>query len=181
MLANIRYQPQLSHLVMLTFALLAFGCANQPTRQLDVPFHPQTRRNHCGVNCLAMVFDYFSIPYTQDTLTAQAFVPALDGSTPELLADVAEEYGLSASIQELEADAIARAVRAGVLPIVFLPPADNETVGHFILVTGAAGNPYRIRAHDGIHPHQKKRLADNATYSTILLAPNEKDTDEKND
>jgi len=181
MFTNNRYQPKRCLRGLLALALLASGCASLPMRKRDVPFHPQTRRNHCGVNCLAMAFDYFSIPYTQDTLAAQAFVPALDGSTPELLADVAEEYGLSATIQELQADVIAQALRSEGLPIVFLPPAGDETVGHFILVTGAAGDPHRIRAHDGMHPHRRQRLAANATYRTILLAPNEKDTDEKND
>jgi len=160
-----------------TFAFLMNGCVTLPGPRLEVPFRPQNRPNHCGVNCLAMAFDYFSIPYTLDDLTAQAFVPVLDGSTPELLADVAEANGLQATLRELDAHAIKAAVGAGTIPILFIPPAGGAAIGHFILVTGAAGNPRYIHAHDGRHRHRRRRL-DNPSYLTLLLTTPKGDHDE---
>lgn len=150
-------------------AMLLNGCMTLPRHTLDVPFRPQQSPNLCGVNCLAMSFDFFGVPYDFEDLTTKAFVPALDGSTPELLADVAESYGLQAVIKGLDKTAVKAAVESGVLPILFIPPAHGETIGHFILVTGSAGNPGYIRAHDGKHRHRRCLLAHD-NYTTLLLA-----------
>jgi ABC-type bacteriocin/lantibiotic exporter with double-glycine peptidase domain len=148
--------------------VLLSGCVSLSTPPLDVPFRPQPSPNLCGVNCLAMAFDYFHIPYDFDELKARSFVPALKGSPPELLADVAEAYGLQAEIKSLDTAAIRTAIESGVLPIAFIPPADGETIGHFILVTGTAADPRHIRAHDGRHRNRRLRLSGNA-YVTLLL------------
>ncbi len=158
----------LIRVVLPAFALLLNGCMTLPKHTLDVPFRPQPSPNLCGVNCLAMALDYFAIPYEFEDLTAKAFVPALDGSTPELLADVAEAYGLHAEIKGLDEVAIKAAIESGLLPILFIPPADGETIGHFILVTASAENPRRIQAHDGKRRHRRRRL-DHDTYVTLLL------------
>ncbi len=158
----------LSRILLPVLTVLLNGCMTRPSNLLDVPFRPQPSPNLCGVNCLAMAFDYFRIPYDFEELKAQSFVPALKGSPPELLADVAESYGLRAEIEELNTVAIRTIIESGVLPIVFVPPADGETIGHFILVTAAADDPRHVRAHDGKHRNRRLRLSGN-TYFTLLL------------
>lgn len=158
----------LTRLVLPVLAIVLNGCMALHRHTLDVPFHPQPSPNLCGVNCLAMAFDYFEIPYDFEELTAKAFVPALDGSTPELLADVAETYGLHATMRELDRVAIKTVIESGLLPILFIPPAHGETIGHFILVTGISADLRHIRAHDGNRRHRQRRL-DHVTYVTLLL------------
>jgi len=160
----------LFRVVLPVLAVLTTGCITLATNPLDVPFHPQSSPNRCGVNCLAMAFDYFRIPYDFAELDAQSFVPALNGSPPELLADVAETYGLRAEIENLDAAGIKSSLESGALPIVFIPPAQGTFIGHFILVTRAGQNPQQIRAHDGKRRNRRLRLRDN-TYVTLLLAP----------
>ncbi len=161
----------LIRVVLPSFAILLSSCMTLSTSQLDVPFHPQPGPSLCGMNCLAMAFEFFGIPYDIGELESQAFVPALNGSPPELLADVAETYGLQAGIENLPPAAIKTAIESGWLPIVFIPPANGETIGHFILITGAAENPRHIRAHDGQRRHRRLRLSDNPYVSLLLKIP----------
>jgi len=158
----------LIRVVLPMLAILLNGCIPLSDHTLDVPFHPQPSPNLCGVNCLAMAFDYFAVPYAFDDLTSKAFVPALEGSTPELLADVAETYGLHAEIKKLDGVASKAAIESGLLPIVFIPPADGEHIGHFILVTGSGENHRYIQAHDGKRRHCRRQL-EHDTYVTLLL------------
>lgn len=157
--------------IYILLAVIATGCVTRPRdkTRVSVPFLPQAERYHCGVTCLAMALDYFAVPYDLAILNANAYVPALSGTPPELLADVAESAGLKAGIRLLNVANIQTELQSGRLPILFIPPAEGETIGHFILVTEATGAPRRIRAHDGMFPNRRVHL-NRDTYLTILLS-----------
>ena len=150
---------------------LAVGCGTLSpyTTRVHVPFIPQAEQNFCGVTCLSMVFRHFHIPIELGKLAEEAFVPALNGSTPELLADVAEKYGLHATIRDVSLIEMERELNNGVLPIAFIPPAKERAIGHFILVTGISRNRGQMRAHDGSHRDQWMNAA-GKTYLSILVS-----------
>lgn len=150
---------------------LCTGClaVNSYEGRLKVAFLPQTETNHCGDTCLTMALTYFSVPFDRETVKSKAYIPAVSGSTPELLADTAESYGLKADIRLLTLDDIKTALFKSQIPILFLPPAAGEMVGHFVLVTAVDSKSRRIRAHDGTHANHALRLT-NETYLTLLLS-----------
>ncbi len=131
--------------------LVLGGCLaiRPPATLLEVPFIPQTDPNHCGVTCLAMAFAHFRVPYHMELLKRDAYIPVLSGSTPELLADIAEAHGLRSDIRTLSAAQLRDTLLENRIPIVFFPPAPPENVGHFVLVTAVTHDLRRLRAHDG--------------------------------
>jgi hypothetical protein len=116
-----------------------------------------------------MVLRHFHIPMEMGKLAEEAFVPALNGSTPELLADVAEKYGLHATIRHASLEEMELELKNGVLPIAYIPPAKERSIGHFILVTGISRNRGQMRAHDGSHRNQWL-IATEKTYLSILVS-----------
>lgn len=157
----------------LAVALVATaGCHTVPRHEprINVPFLPQTQQSHCGVTCLAMAFRHFQIPYDIDMLTTDAWVPALAGSTPDLLADVADAYGLHADLRCLSIMEISETLNGGGLAIAFLPPPPPSGIGHFILITGVSLSSRRIRAHDGKHRHRWTPAPEVPLLSVVLHA-----------
>jgi ABC-type bacteriocin/lantibiotic exporter with double-glycine peptidase domain len=95
---------------------LVAGCTTVPMTTCDVPFRPQKTANHCGVNCLAMTLDYFDVDYVFHELKRNVFIPALNGTTPELLADAATDYGIDAEIRKMGIPEMLKALKKGKLP-----------------------------------------------------------------
>ncbi len=172
-LAAVMERSCVASLIALALAITS-GCRTFPsgTTRIHVPFIPQAEENHCGVTCLSMVFRHFNITLGMSKLGEEAFVPAISGSTPELLADVAEKYGLHATIRHVSLAEMELELNNGVLLIVFIPPAKERSIGHFILVTGISRNRGQMRAHDGNHRDQWL-LATEKNYLSILLSVDE--------
>jgi hypothetical protein len=146
---------------VLLITLLTLGCITPPRNAIliDVPFIPQAQTNHCGVVSLAMAFDHFSVPYTLDSLTAKAFIPFLNGSSFQLLADTADQYGLTVTRHDADPSALHAMLSEKDLPIIYLAPTKGEPAGHFALVTGISDNLRRIRIHGTSKPNCWIRLS----------------------
>ncbi len=157
--------------VLLLGLITAAGCISTSSGErvrLAVPFIPQAATNQCGVSCLAMALDYYGIPYVYQDLVKDVYIPALYGSTPELIADTAEVYGLRADIRRLAVADIAPALARHQIPILFLPPAAGERIGHYILVHGTTASPSTFRTHDGISMNRLRKLTLDA-YPAVVL------------
>lgn len=148
---------------------ISIGCVS-PARNatlLDVPFIPQEQKNHCGVVSLAMALTYYGVPYSMDSLVAEAFVPYLGGSSLQLLAATATRYGLSVTREDADATSLGNMLARGDLPILYLAPISNtEQTGHFALVTGISDNSRRVRIHGRTRAHRwitLRRLQRHAT------------------
>jgi len=165
---------RIARMVLLLGVITVAGCSstgNGATVNLEVPFIPQAATNHCGVTCLAMTLEYFRIAYAYQDLVKEVYIPALSGSTPELIADTAERYGLKADIRQLPVADIASTLASHRIPILFLPPASGERIGHYILVHGTSASPTTFRTHDGIARNRRRKLVLDA-YPAIVLEMN---------
>ncbi len=137
------------------------GCAT-PTRNailIDVPFIPQEQTNQCGVVSLAMALDHYGVPYDLDALATKAFIPFLGGSSLQLLADTAGQYGLSVARQDADAHALKTMLSQNCLPLIYLFPAEEKSAGHFALVTGISTNLRRVRIHGTSQANRWVRLS----------------------
>jgi len=129
--------------------MLSYGCISIPKQAsiIDVPFISQEQTNHCGVIALAMAFDYYNITYSLTNLIDEAFIPALNGSPLELIANTANQYGLNASIDFLSVESLQLVIAAKNTPIIYLSPIDNSDIGHFAILTGISSDGKKMRIH----------------------------------
>jgi ABC-type bacteriocin/lantibiotic exporter with double-glycine peptidase domain len=169
--------PLLAILASCACAVLGLSCST-PSRDatlITVPFVPQAQTNHCGVIALAMAFEHFDVVYDTSALTEVAFIPALDGSTFQLLADAAMAYGLEATLTGSDPQSLRSALAHGCLPIVYIAPVKGDRVGHFVVVTGISNSLRHIRIHDIKQPDRWMRLSrlrsrtTQGKYPTLLL------------
>jgi len=125
---------------------------------LTVPFREQ-RANYCGIDALAMVADYYRASLPAEAL-ANAYVPALSGTIPELLAETAARARLSARVQCGTGDDIADWLSRGIPAIVLLGGAGRGAPGHFAVLTGVSRDGRLVRLHSGNRPNRwvKARL-----------------------
>ncbi|MBT3192687.1 MAG: hypothetical protein HN341_09055 [Verrucomicrobia bacterium] len=130
-------------------SLLLSGCVLPPKDAItiDVPFIPQEQRNRCGAIALEMSLLFFGTEYDREHLNEEAFVPALDGAPPELLASVAISYGHPARIRICSIADLRTALARQQVPIVYLRSTDETRVGHFAIVTGVASRGSKLRLH----------------------------------
>lgn len=151
--------------------LLSGGCTVLTRRDvlMRVPFIPQSNPHHCGVACLEMALQYYGINYDPSELERQTYIPALSGSTPEIIADTAEKYGLSAKLSKRSLREIKHDLLSETLVIVFLPPEEGETLGHFVVATGAHIQQEKLVAHDGLNRNQIIPVKPDDAFTTIVL------------
>lgn len=127
---------------------VVFLCAacNTPyaATKLMVPVHFQ-EEHQCGPAALAMVLNFYGHDVQPQTLTPTVYLPALQGTTPQLLAEVARHYGFEAAIEAGDKEHLEQWLLEGIPPIVFL--GNRDTYGHFVVVTGLSAR--RIRMHNG--------------------------------
>lgn len=142
--------------VLLLMLILSSGCISPPRNAtlIDVPFIPQEQTNQCGVVSLAMAMDFHQVPYNFDVLTDNAYIPTLGGTPINLLALVAEAYGLHAKSIASDISDLHSAIAAHDVPIIYLPPNDDSQIGHFVVVTGVSLDNKKLRIHD---LHRKDR------------------------
>ena len=153
--------PRLTSLFSLftfLFSLLALSCVSRPPPVLlSVPFSPQPP-NHCGPNSLLLVARFHGLSPDPDALAAATFVPALDGTVPELLLDAAPAIGLShATLVPLTPDnptPVFAAIDSGLPPILLLTPplGSDSTLGHFLVATGYNPATRALRVHTPTRP-----------------------------
>ena len=130
-----------------------------PSVSLPVPFVPQPP-DHCGPAALLMVARYHGLAPDPDALDDATYLPALEGTTPEVLLHAAQTLlGCpSARLLPLSPDdpqPLFDAVNTGIPPILFLAPPDNttpDTRGHFLVVVGYQPSTRNLLVHTGNTP-----------------------------
>ena len=136
--------------ILLILSLLVFqaGCStgNGKRGLLDVPFRIQ-EGNHCGTDALEMVLRYYGVAVDRNTMAEQVFIPALQGTVPDLLACAATEAGFCGRVVRGDVPQLKKWLGMGIPPIVLLGPDNAGDKGHFVVVTGIDGE--RIVAHSG--------------------------------
>jgi len=120
---------------------------------VDVPFTAQAPEN-CGVTALDMILRYKGISADFNTLKQKVFVPALHGTTPELIAVAAQGFGLRAEKTRGDLPSLRTLLAEGTAPIIFFGPARSQTNGHFVVVTGIKSDLGRVRIHSGDHANE---------------------------
>ncbi len=157
--------------------LLSLGCVMPPRNAvtIDVPFAAIDQTNHCGVAALAMALGYHGVPHDMARLSQSAYIPAMDGSTPELLATVAMDHGLNASLAEADPETLRRAIDARLVPIVYLTPTATSNVGHFVVISGVSFDGDKLLIHDAAHKSRWIRTrtllerSDSGRFPTVLV------------
>lgn len=127
-----------------------------------------------------MVARHYGLDPDPDALLAAAYIPALGGTTPEVLLHAAPTAGLASrailpATPENPAP-IFDALSAGRPVILLLAPASgaaDPTLGHFLVATGFRPGTRALRVHTGNTPNRwlpakswLPRLA-----SALLVAP----------
>lgn len=162
------------------FAVISSSSCTTPSRNatvVDVPFIPQESANQCGVVALAMAMDHYGVPYSIDNLVSKAFIPYLDGSSLQLLADTASQYGLTVTHESADIRILRQMLVDKCLPLIYLAPRKGEPTGHFALVTGITNNLRYVRMHGRTRPDcwiRLSRLRRHATedgFPTLCLRP----------
>ena len=126
------------------------GCAMPPRNAvtIEVPFISQEQTNHCGVAALAMALEFHRVPYDRAELAAAAYLPALRGSPLQLLAAAATDLGLQTALVNATVADLSHALERDCVPIIYLGPRDDGSVGHFVVVTGVSRDGRTLRIHD---------------------------------
>jgi ABC-type bacteriocin/lantibiotic exporter with double-glycine peptidase domain len=83
------------------------------------PFVRQERPDTCAIACLRMILAYRGLVSTEAEVVQSAAMPP-SGMDPEGLAQLAQRYGLYATEQQLDREALFDLVRQQRFPIVFL-------------------------------------------------------------
>jgi len=158
-------------LVLLT--VISYGCISPPRHAtvINVPFRPQEQTNHCGVVSLAMALDYYNITYNITNLIEEAFIPALNGSSLELLADTANKYGINTEIHSILANNLQQIIVAKHIPIIYLSPLKNSDIGHFAIITGISSNGRKLRIHETDRPNHWVQTSNICKRSTDGIFP----------
>jgi len=142
------------------FGVVLGGCVSAPRdgALLTVPFREQ-RAGYCGVVALAMVADYYGAALPEEAL-AHAYVPALGGTIPDLLAEAAGSARLKARVRRGTMDEIQDWLERGIPAIVLLDGERRRAPGHFVVLTGMSRDGRWVRTHSGERPNQwaKARL-----------------------
>jgi ABC-type bacteriocin/lantibiotic exporter with double-glycine peptidase domain len=156
-------------LSVILVGILSCGCVSKPrhAKVIQVPFLPQVQTNHCGVTSLAMALDYYNIAYNLTNLVNEAYIPALNGSSLELLADTANTYGLHASIDSINVDDLQYIISQKYIPIIYLTPINNSTIGHFAVITGISSDSKKLRIHEADRPNHWVRSS-NLNKRTVV-------------
>ena len=129
-------------------ALLA-GCASPgPFVLIDVPFMEQPP-NRCGAASLEMVAQYLGAEVDRAVLDHEIYIPALAGTVPELMAEGIRKQGLSASVEKGTKTDLQRLLQDGIPPILMLSSTDDNSKGHFVVVTGLNLQTGALRVHSG--------------------------------
>ena len=127
-----------------------------------------------------MVAHHYGLDPDPDAVQAAAYIPALHGTTPEVLLHAAPSAGLAAAAtlpatKENPAplfDALA-AGRPVILLLAPAPSAADPTLGHFLVATGYNPKTRALRVHTGNTPN---RWLPTKTWlprlsAALLLAP----------
>jgi len=115
---------------------------------LDVPFLEQPV-DRCGAASAAMVAQYYGRALDQAELDRFALIPALAGTTPELLVEGVERQGWQAEVVRGDTSSLAAYLSSGAPVIVMLGPAGADPRGHFVVATGWDPNRQALRVHSG--------------------------------
>ncbi len=140
--------------LLATGFLLFQGCASafiNNTTTLEVPFHKH-EEYHCGTACLQMVMDYYKLPRDRKKIDRKVFIPALKGTTPEVLADAAKSFGLQAEVTTGSVVKLKEWLDNGIPAILLLRYNSQAEVGHFVVVTGISRNNRKIYYHSEKQP-----------------------------
>ena len=142
------------HLVVLMLCML-HGCktTSLPAVLLEVPFYRQ-EEGRCGVAALAMALSYRGRAVSLTEIETAVYIPALDGTIPELLAEEAQRHGFAARISSGSIPGLRRWLAAGTVPIIYLRRVAGDTRGHFAVVTGIGPGDREIRVHSGTSSNQ---------------------------
>lgn len=143
-------------LLPLLLALLSSACtAPSPatrTVTLSVPFLPQPP-DQCGPAALAMLETFYGRTPDLPALTDYLLIPALAGTTPDLLAEAARRDGFSVQNAPLTPRQIHAVLAAGDPLILLLgpnPKTPDDPRGHFLVATGHNPRTHALRAHTGL-------------------------------
>ena len=98
------------------------------------PFVAQERSDTCMLACLRMILAQHNTDVTEAALVEQVSLKE-GGLDPDVLAELAERYGLAAEAQQLDMPAVARLVRQGQFPIVLVDRSvfDREFAIHAVI------------------------------------------------
>jgi len=117
-------------------ALLLAGCVTASPRArnpaLDVPFIAQ-KPNYCGPAALAMLANYYAHPVSQDDIAASIYLPAIQGTLTEDLAEYAGRFNLWVR-QYRGSTADLRQKLAGGVPLIVL--GKFGAAYHYFVVLG---------------------------------------------
>lgn len=156
-------------LIISMLTALQLGCLSVMHKPvLDIPFISQPEKYECGSSCLMMALQYFGKPAEYDPIRQQTHIPAISGTTAEVIAHSAETFGLHATLSQLTPPQIKNTFDSNHLIILLIPPAPDEKIGHFVLLTGTKPDNNIVYAHSGTKRNQIIYLNDQH-YSAIIL------------
>lgn len=169
-------------ILLFTISFLSCGCVSTPKNALviDVPFQAQEQTDYCGVVSLAMSLDYYNIPYNFTNLVNETYIPALNGSSLELIASTANKYGLDASIDYLTVGSLQQVLESKAVPIIYLYPLNDSKIGHFAVLTGISLDRKKMRIHHINKPNiwikssKLTKRSHRGVFPTVILSKPQK-------
>ena len=106
--------------------------------QLKVPFFSQCKDHTCGAACLKMVMAFWGVKRSETLLARDTRATKAVGATHQGMISAARKQGFSVHTREHSSlHDLRRFLNQGLATIVhFIEPSDNETAGHYAVVTG---------------------------------------------
>lgn len=99
----------------------------------------------CGVAAAEAILAFWKLPFTHDRVVRDLYVPAVEGTPPDLLAWFLDRHGLSAPAGRGDIPLLGRSLRDGAPPVCFLGGGAATERGHFLVVTGLTRDQARVR------------------------------------
>ena len=129
---------------------LFLGCTARQYEpiKLAVPFVEQ-HPDDCGAATLSMLFALYGITVPLAEVEQQLFIPALKGTTPELIVDFGLRNGLKLEQGQKDWGFLVENLERGLPAIVLFGPSAGGETGHFVVATGLNRYRNKVRLHDG--------------------------------
>ena len=168
--------------ISLSITIICISCiTSRPPNAspyLDVPFRYQTG-NQCGAAALDMVLQYNGVLVQWNRIKSDVYLPALKGTTPGLIADAAQTYGLKASVTHGTIHQLRSWLNADIAPILFYRTKSGIN-GHFVVVTGI-GNTTNYFIHSKASRNKNESHAElianwgRGDFTAIIIQPTQKE------
>jgi ABC-type bacteriocin/lantibiotic exporter with double-glycine peptidase domain len=148
-----KFSPYLCRILCGFFGLGLSGCAQLIGPSRNVPF-VQQEDGHCGDSSLEMVLRYHGLYVDHHALRAMVYLPALQGTVPEVIADTARKLGYESEVTQLKIEELTDLIRQTGPTIVYFGAEEAPNPGHFLVVNDISPFNQRVCVHTGENSNQ---------------------------